>query len=178
MVGSHCIRELVPSLLEAQQIDRPVRANDSRAAKELHSAWAAHRLPLEPEGEEANTPGETLRPIPHAVYIAACAAASAGAQGSENARTVTALLALGQATQTNTAPLRRLHAAIEDFKSWTHRRDYSKPLPEVPPTEKVDAQLRIFEEALLTRFANRGDRVTTLREVLRVANRREGDKSE
>lgn len=172
MIGSHCIRELVPSLLEVQRIGKPSRSNDSRAAKELSKAWTASGLRLEPEIDEIDTADDALRPIPHAVYVVARKTASAGTEGSQNARTVTALLALGQDTEINTAPLRRLHAAIDDFKSWSHRRDYTKPLAEVPPVEKIEGQLRVFEEALLTRFTNRGDRVSALREALRQANRR------
>jgi hypothetical protein len=173
ILGSHCIRELIPSLLEVQRIDRPSRSNDSRAVKELSEAWATYGLGLEPDTGEADSTDDTLRPVPHAIYLAARAAASAGAEGTQNARTVTALLALGQDTEINTAPLRRLHTAIQKFASWSHRRDYTKPLKDVPEAELIESQLRIFEEALLTRFANRGDRVSTLREALRQANRRD-----
>jgi hypothetical protein len=172
MIGSHCVRELVPTLLEIQQIGKPPRANDSRAAKELSVAWAAHRLRLEPEVDEANYVDDDLRPVPHGVYVAARLAAAAGAQGSQNAREITALLALGQQSDINTAPLRRLHTAIQQFTSWSHRRDYSKPSPKLPAVDEIESQLRVVEEALMTRFANRADRVSALREQLRQANRR------
>jgi len=175
MIGSHCIRELVPTVLEVQQIGKPSRANDTRAAKELSGAWTSYGLRLEPDDEDAGYADDDLRPLPHAVYVTARAAAVAGAEGTQNSRIVTALLALGQDTDINTAPLRRLHSAIEAFRSWTHRRDYTKPLAEVPPVEKVEAQLRVFEQALLTRFANRGDRVSALREQLARTNRRGGE---
>lgn len=172
MVGSHCVRELVPALLEVQQIGKPPRANDSRAAKELSDTWVAHSLRLEPDVDEANYIEDDLRPVPHGVYVAARLTAAAGAQGSQNAREITALLALGQETHTNTAPLRRLHAAIQQFTSWSHRRDYSKPSRKMPAVGDVEAQLRVIEEALMTRFANRANRVSALREQLRRANRR------
>jgi hypothetical protein len=172
MIGSHCVRELVPTLLEVQSIGRPPRANDSRAAKELSDAWTAYGLRLEPEVDEANFAEDDLRPVPHVVYIAARATAAAGAQGGQNARTITALLALGQESDVNTAPLRRLHKAIQQFTAWSHRRDYSKPSGQLPPVDEVESQLLVIEEALLTRFANRADRVSTLREQLRKANRR------
>lgn len=172
MIGSHCIRELVPTLLEIQQIGKPPRANDSRAAKELSDAWTAHRLRLEPDLDEDNYAEDDLRPMPQGVYVAARLTAAAGAQGSQNAREMTALLALGQGSDINTAPLRRLHKAIQQFTSWSHRRDYSKPLPKLPAIEEIEAQLRVVEEALMTRFANRADRVSALREQLRQANRR------
>lgn len=172
MIGSHCVRELVPTLLEVQQIGKPPRANDSRAAKELSDAWVAHRLRLEPEVDEANYADGDLRPVPQEIYVAARVTAAAGAQGSQNARVITALLALGQKSDINTAPLRRLHTAIQQFTSWSHRRDYSKPLGTLPTVDEVEAQLRVVEEALLTRFANRADRVSALREQLRQANRR------
>lgn len=172
MIGSHCIRELVPTLLEVQQIARPPRANDSRAAKDLSVAWTAFDLRLEPEADEANYVDGDLRPLPHGVYVAARVTAAAGALGSQNARVITALLALGQESDINTAPLRRLHKSIQQFTSWSHRRDYSKPLGALPTVDEVEAQLRVVEEALLTRFANRADRVSALREQLRQANRR------
>ena len=174
MIGSHCIREIVPSLLEVQRLDKPQRANDSRAARELSDAWMAYQLRLDP-GNDVGYTDDDLRPLPHAVYAAARATAVEGAKGTQNARIATALLALGQDTEINTAPLRRLHKAIQQFTSWGHRRDYSKPLHEVPAVEDVEAQLRVFEEALLTRFANRGDRVSALREQLVRANRRGGE---
>lgn len=172
MIGSHCVRELVPTLLEVQQIGKPPRANDSRAAKELSVAWTAYGLRLEPEVDEANHADGDLRPVPQEIYVAARVTAAAGAQGSQNARVITALLALGQESDINTAPLRRLHKAIQQFTSWSHRRDYSKPLGTLPTVDEVEAQLRVVEEALLTRFANRADRVSALREQLRQANRR------
>lgn len=172
MIGSHCVRELVPTLLEVQQIGKPPRANDSRAAKELSDAWDAHHLRLEPEVDEANYVDDDLRPVPHGVYVAARLTAATGAQGSQNAREITALLALGQQSDINTAPLRRLHTAIQQFTSWSHRRDYSKPSRTLPAVGEVEAQLRVVEEALMTRFANRADRVNALREQLRQANRR------
>jgi hypothetical protein len=176
MIGSHCIRELVPSLLEVQHIARPPRSNDTRATRLLSEAWNAHELRLESDDDdEVKIGADELRPIPHGVYVAARAAAAAGAEGSQNARTVTALLALGQATEIRTAPLNRLHSAIQDFTSWSHRRDYTQPLAEVPQIEEIDERLRIFEEALLTRFANRADRVSALREVLKQANRPGGE---
>ncbi|MGI8678138.1 MAG: hypothetical protein ACR2LX_05525 [Jatrophihabitans sp.] len=172
MIGSHCVRELVPTLLEVQQIVKPPRANDSRAAKELSVAWTAYGLRMEPEVDEANYVDGDLRPLPHGVYVAARVTAAAGTQGGQNARVITALLALGQESNINTAPLRRLHKTIQQFTSWSHRRDYSKPLGTLPTVDEVEAQLRVIEEALLTRFANRADRVSALREQLRRANHR------
>lgn len=172
MIGAHCLRELVPTLLEVQQVGKPPRANDSRAAKDLSDAWTAYGLRLDPEADDATHAEGDLRPVPHEVYVAARVTAAAGAQGSQNARTVTALLALGQESDIHSAPLRRLHKAIQQFTAWSHRRDYTKPSGKLPAIHEVDGQLRVIEEALLTRFANRADRVSALREQLRRANRR------
>lgn len=173
MVGSHCLRELVPCLLEAQHLTIPTRAPDTRAAKMLSQAWVAYELRLDPD-DDANYVSADLRPVPHAVYVAARAAAAAGVEGTQNSRRVTSLVALGQDAEIDSAPIARLHIAIEKFRAWNHRVDYTKPLRDVPPIEEVVAPLVILEEALRTRFANRGDRVDALRATLRAANQRSG----
>lgn len=173
MVGSHCIRELVPSLLQLLQLETPARADASRAAKDLANSWEAYGLRLDEDGVPRRE--NELLPVPLAVYAAARSVAAAGSAGSQNARTITALLALGHTSEINSAPLRRLHDSLEEFRRWSHHSDYTKPLKNVPSIEEVEAQLLVFEEALMTRFANRGDRVSALRKRLNRANEREAE---
>lgn len=170
IVGSHCIRELVPSLLQLLQLKTPARADASRAAKDLANSWEAYGLRLDDDGVPRRENG--FLPVPLAVYAAARSVAAAGSAGSQNARTITALLALGHTSEIYSAPLRRLHDSLEEFRRWSHHSDYTKPLKNLPSIGEVEAQLLVFEEALITRFANRGDRVSALRKRLKQANER------
>ena len=172
MLGSHCMRELVPTIVEAQSLAVPRRSADTKAASDLAKAWVRFELRLDADDSEIDMADETLRPVPHTVYVAARATAAAGQAGSQNSRVLTALLATGQDVEINTASLKRLHAAIERFRSWTHHRDYTQPLDPVPPIAEIASALSVVEEALVTRFANRGDRVTALRAQLAQFNRR------
>lgn len=174
MIASHCIRELVPTVVGAQNLVSPKRADTSKPASELAVAWERFDLRLSPDDGEQDMTDDEIRPIQHAVYIAARQVAAAGAKGTQNSRTMTALFATGQDTDTNTAPLRRLHAALGAFRGWPHHPDYTKPLKELPPVAELEWLLHVVEEALLTRFENRGDRVAALREQLKRANRRGG----
>ena len=168
MVASHCLRELfnnVPRMLGLQ----PAPWKDvSRAAKELFLAWPSDGRGL----IAANVSDDAPQSVTADVYRAAYTVASAAATGNQNARELTALTATGLLTDIDAAAVRRLHEAVEFFRQWAHGRDYSKPDRVLPPMQQVELELRIIEEALLTRLGNMADRARSMRESIARANRR------
>ena len=140
-----------------------------RPALGLFQAWTGENLALAGIDDEDD---DTPRAIPAGVFRAARAVAAAAAIGNQNARELTAILATGQIGNLDAAPVKRLHRAIEFFRKWTHARDYSKPERTLPTEEIVELELRIIEEAMLTRLGNMADRARAMRDLLAKANRR------
>lgn len=169
IVASHCVRELIPSLLEIRGVARPGRTDVNRATRNLFEAWQDSGLAFatDPAGPE---PDDERYTVPGVVFPRAQAVAAKGAEANHNTRTMTALIATGVATTADDAPVRRLHTAIEHFRKWTHRHDYGEPPRPVPAAEFVEAEFRIIEESLLAQLAHRGDRIRELRRILAEAN--------
>lgn len=176
MVAGHCIREsfsILPVILRSGSI--PERIDTNRATKELHQAWAEAGLELDAPGADNDS---AVRPVPIEVFRAAQTVARVGTGVAENSRLLTAIVATGQRTDSETAPVRRLHGAIEKFRTWTHRIDYNRPEAPVPPPDEIELELQVIEAALMVRLANRADSVRVVRDTLAEANRREGATSE
>lgn len=170
VVAAHCIRELcseLPILLG----DAPEpRAEVNRAARELAEAWAASDLDSVVDVGQAED--DALHAVPRRVFRAAAMVAAAGAEGTRKSRVRTALLATGRATDAGSPLIARLHKAIEFFRGWDHQRDYTVTHRNLPSVEKIEEELRIIEDALLTRLGNMADRARALRDVIAHANRR------
>lgn len=175
MIGSHCIRELVPTVVSAQRLPIPDRADNSKTSKALAQAWSRYDLGFQADATDAKMSDDERRAVPNAVYIAAREAAEAGGRATRNSRTITALLATGHDNDIDAASLQRLHDAIGRFRGWPHHLDYTKPPLDIPPASEISRLLCVLEEALLTRFENRGDRVTNLRTQLKRINERGGE---
>jgi hypothetical protein len=171
MVGAHCVREFAPAFVEVQGLNKPDRADASGAARELWQAWQSFGLEVDEAPDDPKFSDTDLRQVPSAVYAAARQVAKAGQGGAENARKVTALVALGEDADMGSPTVSQLHEALDFFRKWMHHRDYRQPAPKLPPVESIDAQLQVFEAALLTRLANRADRVRDLQAILERANR-------
>jgi hypothetical protein len=175
MISGHCVRELIkvlPTLLGYPMLER---ADASRAARELHKYWVAHRLPL---GADAASSDTEAVAIPREVFVAAREVANAGAAGSKNSRELTAVIVAGLVTETDAASVKRVHQAIEMFRRWAHARDYSKPAGSLPSIEQVLRELEIIEEALMNRLGNMADRAVSVRELLARANRKTDEVAE
>lgn len=168
MIAGHCVRELVSAL--PRVLGDPIQGytDVSRPALELYRAWTADNLPMESSSADDETP----RAVSAEVFRAASRVAAAAATGNQNSRELTALLATGIAKNTDDPAMRRLHSAIEFFRSWTHAHDYSKPDRATPTADVVELELRIVEDALLTRLGNMADRARAVRDMLAKANRR------
>jgi hypothetical protein len=65
MIGSHCVRELVPTIVEAQSLAIPRRSGDTKAASDLAKAWVRFDLRFDADDSETDMVDDTLRPIPH-----------------------------------------------------------------------------------------------------------------
>lgn len=168
VVVGQCIRELFNGLPRALGDPVSDRTDVERPAKELYEAWLAADMAF----NESAAIDEAPRSMPAAVYRAAQAVASSAGAGRQTSRELTALLATGRTSNLEDAAMRRLHSAIEFFRQWAHLKDYSQPDRSLPSMEAVEVELRIIEEAVLTRLGNMADRVRALREVLSAANRR------
>jgi hypothetical protein len=162
MVTGHCIREMCSALPEVLGYSMAGRSDVNRPAKELYLAWTDV---FDLTSEEHEGDGDSLRPVPLTVYRAARAVAAAAAEATRNSRNLTSVLATGQPHE-DSAPVERLHRAIEFFRHWTHRTDYSEPLRALPAVGRVSTELVVIEEALLTRLGNIADRARALREIL------------
>jgi hypothetical protein len=172
MVASHCIREMIVILPRVQLMDVPERVDASRAARDLYETWLDADLDLQ---EPAVASDLDVRSIPNSVYVAARVAAAAGQAAGQNSRTITALVATGKAAEFNSAAVHRVHRAIEMFRRCAHRRDYTHPEEPPPRIAQIDTELRVIEQALLTRFANRADVVRAVRERIQRANQEESE---
>lgn len=170
MVAAHCLRELFNNLPRVLGDPISGRSDVNRPALELFRAWTVENLALTAPDNDGND--DTPRAVPALVFRAARAVASAASVGNQNSRELTALLATGQLGNLDDAAVKRLHSAIELFRNWTHARDYSKPHRVLPSDEQVELELRIIEEALLTRLGNMADRARTMRDIIANANRR------
>ena len=169
MIAGHCLRELfskVPRVLGDPIKDR---SDVSRPALKLFQVWADEGMDLADGDDEDDA---TPRAISADVFRAARAVAAAAAVGNQNSREMTAILATGQVGNLDEAAVKRLHQAIEFFRSWTHARDYSRPDRMLPTADIVALELRIIEEAMLTRLGNMADRARAMRDRLADANRR------
>jgi hypothetical protein len=168
MIAGHCLRELASKL--PRTLGDPVkdRSDVSRPALELFRAWTGENLELGDADEDDDTP----RAVSAGVFRSARAVAAAAAVGNQNARELTALLATGQIGNLDDGAVKRLHLAIEFFRAWTHARDYSQPERALPSWDIVELELRIIEEAMLTRLGNMADRARAVREIIAKANRR------
>lgn len=171
LVVGQCIRELFNGL--PRVLGDPVsdRSGVDRPAKELFDAWSAADMSFTPVSDTDDSP----QSIPAVVHRAALAVASSAAAGHQNARELTALLATGRVANLEDASMRRLHAAIEFFRKWAHRRDYSQPDRTLPSIDALETELRIVEEAMLIRLGNLADRARAIRASLKAANRRLDD---
>jgi len=169
MIAGHCLRELCNKL--PRVLGDPIKnySDVSRPALVLFRAWTSENLALDGIDDEDD---DTPRAIPAGVFRAARAVAAAASDGNQNARELTAILATGQIGNLDDAPVKRLHQAIEFFREWTHARDYSKPERTLPTGEIVELELRIIEEAMLTRLGNMADRARAMRDLIAKANRR------
>lgn len=170
VIAAHCLRELVSGLPVVLGDDTAARSDVSRPAHELAKAWEAAGLDRLIDVDDFDD--DALHPIPGNVLRDAAAVAKAGAVGTRNARALTALLATGDSADANDPLIRRLHDAIEFFRRWAHYRDYSTARRPLPAAGKVEEELRIIEDALLTRFGNLADRARTLRDIIASANQR------
>jgi hypothetical protein len=169
MVAAHCLRELFSNL--PRHLGDPVknRSDVNRPALELFRSWVDAGLTLtSSDGKSDDTP----RAVPAGVFRSARAVAAAASDGNRNARELTALLATGQVGDLDDAPVKRLHTAIEFFRGWAHARDYSKPARVLPSDKQIELELRIIEEALLTRLGDMTDRAREMRRYIALANRR------
>jgi hypothetical protein len=173
MVAAHCMRELCRCLVEVQQFARPVRANVDALAKQLADAWLAANMSFEPDPEGAVEPG--ARTVTNEIFVRAQATAAEANQGSKNARRATALATTGQDLDLTAGPIARVHHAVMKFTRWSHYQQYTGYESGLPPIAAVEPELRVIEEALLTRHANRADRVRDVRTALAKANTREED---
>jgi hypothetical protein len=169
MIAGHCLRELFNRLPRVLGDPVKPRSDVSRPALELFQAWTGADLGLADLGSEDD---DTPRAIPASVYRAARDVAAAAAAGNQKARELTAILATGQIGNLDDAPLRRLHQAIEFFRKWTHAHDYSEPERTLPSKDAIELELRIIEDAMLTRLGNMADRARAVRDTLAKANRR------
>ncbi|HUZ56905.1 MAG TPA: hypothetical protein VMU94_30845 [Streptosporangiaceae bacterium] len=170
MIAGHCLRELFSKL--PRTLGDPVkdRSDVNRPALELFRAWTGENLDLaDVVGDEDD---DSPRAVPAGVFRAARVVAAAAAVGNQNARELTAMLATGQIGNLDDGAVKRLHRAIEFFREWTHARDYSKPERILPTGEIVELELRIIEEAMLTRLGNMADRARAMRDIIAKANRR------
>lgn len=168
MIVGHCIRELVSALPPILGYPDVGRADASRAAKDLHQQWVAANLQL---GFDGSADVENVT-VPAGVFAAARVVANAGADGSKNSRTLTSLIVTGLMTEVGSAPVARVHKAIEFFRAFTHHRDYTRPGRPLPALATVVQELEIIEEALLNRLANMADRAQAVRGLLTSANRK------
>jgi hypothetical protein len=169
MIAGHCLRELFSKLPRVLGDLIKDRTDVNRPALELFRAWTDADLALVGVDDEND---DTPRAIPASVFRAARAVAAAASIGNQNARELTAILATGQIGNLEDAAMRRLHQAIEFFRKWTHAHDYSQPARTLPPGEIVELELRIIEEAMLTRLGNMADRARAMRDIIAKANRR------
>jgi hypothetical protein len=169
MIAGHCLRELFSKL--PRVLGDPIKDHSdvSRPALELFHVWTGENLALAGVDDADD---DTPRAVPAGVFRAARAVAVAASVGNQNARELTAILATGQIGNLDDAPVKRLHQAIGFFRKWTHARDYSEPERTLPTGEIVELELRIIEEAMLTRLGNRADRVRAVRGFIAKANRR------
>ncbi len=168
MVASHCLRELFSDIPRALGLPPTERKDVNRAAKKLSQAWPSDGRWSTAAGIDDDTP----QSVSADVYRAAYDVASAAATGNENARKLTTLVATGLLPDIDAAAVKRVHDSIEFFREWTHGRDYSKPNRVLPPIQKVEVELQIIEEALLTRLGNMADRARSMRDIIARANRR------
>jgi hypothetical protein len=175
MVAGHCMRELFSNLPRVLGDPMKERTDVNRPALELFRAWTAENLALAAPADDGTD--DTPRAVPAVVFRAAQAVALAASGGNQTARELTAILATGQLGNLGDASVNRLHAAIKFFRSWTHAGDYSKPDRVLPSDEQVELELRIIEEALLTRLGNMADRARVMRDIIANANRRTGGTS-
>lgn len=176
MIASHCVRELMPSLLEMQGIDTRGRADVNRVAKDLFEVWQDRGLTLDPDAVSSEQ-DDAPYTVPGAVFRRAQAVAAKGVEANDNARAMTALVATGVAETADDAPVRRVHTAIEHFRKWTHRHTYGRPQKPLPSAEFVESEFRVIEQALLSQLAHRGDHIRELRRILAAANTKVEDGS-
>jgi hypothetical protein len=172
-LASHCIRELPGCLAAVQLLPRPKRVDANTATSELHEAWVDAGLSFERPPEGADVP--KVHSVPNAIFDTARTAAAAGAEANRNALRMIALVTTGQDTDLSAAPIRRVHLSVKAFTRWCHWPDPIRSSTDLPPVEKVEAELAVIEQALLTRHANRGDRVLDVRALLASANKLEED---
>jgi hypothetical protein len=170
MIAGHCLRELASKLPRALGDPVKDRSDVSRPALELFRAWTGENLDLADAMDDGDD--DTPRAVPAGIFRAARAVVAAAAVGNQNARELTALLATGQIGNLDDGAVKRLHRAIEFFRGWTHARDYSQPERTLPTWEIVELELRIIEEAMLTRLGNMADRARAVRDIIAKANRR------
>ncbi|HYT87425.1 MAG TPA: hypothetical protein VEL76_01775 [Gemmataceae bacterium] len=169
MIAGHCLRELFSKLPRVLGDPIKDRSDVSRPALELFQAWTSENLALAGVDDADD---DTPRAVPAGVFRAARAVAAAASVGNQNARELTAILATGQIGSLDDAAVKQLHRAIEFFRKWTHARDYSEPERTLPTWQIVELELRIIEEAMLTRLGNMADRARAMRDLLAKANRR------
>lgn len=170
LVAGHCVRELCSALPRVLGDPVEPRTDVNRPARELFLAWPADDLGLATVGN-ADT-DDTPRAVSADLFRAARAVAAAAAEGNRKSRELTAIVATGQVAGVDDAAMKRLHKAIEFFRKWTHGTDYSKPQRSLPSAHQVEGELRILEDALLTRLGNMADRARAVREIMADANRR------
>jgi len=170
MVAGHCLRELFSNLPRVLGDPIKERTDVNRPARELFQAWTAEDLALTAHDDDGAD--DTPRAVPALVFRAAQAVASAASGGNQTSREVTAIVATGQLGNLGDASVNRLHMAIEFFREWAHASDYSKPDRVLPSVEKVEMELRIIEESLLTRLGNMANRARAMRQIIANANRR------
>lgn len=170
VVAAHCLREVCSGLPIVLGDALEPRADVNRASRQLALVWEAEGL--DSSGKTDDEDGDVLDPVPRRVFRAAATVAAVGAEGARRSRTRTAILATGRPNDADTALIGRLHKAIGFFQGWSHHRDYTLSHRPLPSVEKIEEELRIIEDALLTRLGNIADRARALRDIIARANRR------
>jgi hypothetical protein len=107
------------------------------------------------------------------VYQAVREVALAANSITMNNRHQNALLVAGQREAAQIPAVRRFHEAItKGFMKWVHFHEHGSGIMTTTDPARVEQELVIVEQALLTRLGDLAERIDTLRSVIQRANTR------